>query len=117
MGLFTMLIFQNLLNLKKDCNTFPFDSEQYEKCIKLQKISADIFEKLQANYYQEFLLLQKLQEQEKFQQYMQTLEYFYTLIDSNLDNYISTIEQQEILKDLFNSFLNIGENDDFTPPE
>ena len=117
MGLFTMLVFEELLNLKKECNTYELNSEKYYKCIKLQKLSAKIFEKLQADHFQEFEQLKLLQENEKFQQYLQTLEYFHTLIDSNIDNYIATIEQEQILKDIFyNNIIDIDDND-FTPPD
>ena len=116
MGLFTILIFQDLLNLKKDCNTYKINDAKYTKCIKLQKLSSEIFEKLQSDYFQEFEQLKLLQENEKFQQYLQTLEYFHTLIDSNIDNYIATTEQEQILKDIFyNNIIDIVDNDCFLP--
>lgn len=117
MGLLTFLIFQELLNLKKDCNTFEFNSEQYDKCIKLQKLSALIYEQLQKDYFEEFQQLQKLQESEKFQQYQETLQYFYLLIDENMDNYLAPEEQQQIFKTIVSTFYLIDFNDDgFTPP-
>ncbi len=114
MSLLTSIIFQELLNIKSECNTYKIDSEPYIKCIKLQLLSNELLEQIQLDNLREFEQFKQLQEMERFQQYQQALEYFYTLIDTNLDQYLDLGEQEQIFKDMFNS--NIDENDNFTPP-
>lgn len=115
---FTMLVFEELLDLKKDCNTFAFDSEQYEKCIELKKSSAKFLEQLEADNMKLFEYFKKLQDDPTFQKHLQITKNFHTLIDENIDNYIDPIDQ-EVIKDMFFSlhFIDESNNYGFTPPE
>lgn len=114
MSLLTSFIFKELLSLKSNCKTYKIDSEQYEKCIKLQKLSALIYEQFQKDYFEEFQQFKQLQESQRVQQYKEAEEYFFMLIDNNLDQYISPVEQEHIFNNIFN--INIDENDGFTSP-
>ncbi|MFA9374995.1 MAG: hypothetical protein ACERKK_12655 [Poseidonibacter sp.] len=119
MSLFTMIIFEDLLNLKKECNTYKKETKEYYQCLKLKKVSSLLLEQLESDNKEAFKHFLQLQDSQKFQQYLQTLEYFHTLINTNIDNYIAPVEQEQILKDVF--FKNAGNNENningFTPIE
>lgn len=119
MSLFTMIILEELLNLKKECNTYKKNTKEYFECVKLKKVSSLLLEELENDNQEAFKHFLQLQDSQKFQQYLQTLEYFHTLINTNIDNYITPVEQEQILKDVFFNNAGNGENniDGFTPLE
>ena len=101
MSLLSMIVFEELLNLKKECIIYKIDSKEYSDCVKLKKLTTFLLEKLEQENKEAFKYFQQLQNSEKFQQYLQMLEYFHTIINSNIDKYIPLSYQEQIIKDIF----------------
>lgn len=111
MSLFSLLVFDYLLEAKDKCKSYKVNGIDYKRCVKLQKISDEIFELFTAD--RKILMEQyySLLEDTKVQEFINIQMNIQKRLDDDMDKYIDSIDQSNILNEFVSDVQEVEFNE------